>query len=284
MDDALAVYGANFKEMLLALAPTVFPVALLYGVAQVFYYRGFLDVFASTLTDRGARFDLPVDLLVAYALSGMLAFVYVVVRTFMDAGMYRSSPRLFTGERLGWREILRNGRAAFFPVLAVQMIVSVAAGTVGLVVVYATLGLGAFALAAAMIFVSMAAPAVGVEGADIMGSFSRSFGLVRGDFWRVTGLLVAIWLLSLQFESAMISPIAIREVVLALQEPEAMYHQISVGWKVFEGLLQALAVTVVLPFGQLALVSVYLDLRSRKEGMDLLMRAERLAPPAVPGS
>ena len=45
-------------------------------------------------------------------------------------------------------------------------------------------------------------------------------------------------------------------------------------WKAVEGSLAALATALIYPFVEFGWFSMYLDLRSRREGMDIVARAE----------
>ena len=56
----------------------------------------------------------------------------------------------------------------------------------------------------------------------------------------------------------------------------AVFGEIAWGWKVFDGLVQGLAISVVLPFSASVSLLTYLDLRARDEGMDLVIRAREL--------
>ena len=51
IDEAFELYRANFKTVALGAAILLFPVALLMGLAQVFYYRGFTEIFFQLLTE-----------------------------------------------------------------------------------------------------------------------------------------------------------------------------------------------------------------------------------------
>ena len=50
LDQAFELYRANFKTVALATAAVLFPLALLMSLAQVFYYRGFLELVAEIFT------------------------------------------------------------------------------------------------------------------------------------------------------------------------------------------------------------------------------------------
>lgn len=294
IDDAFALYGANFRSLLKALAVVVFPVLLLYGVVQVFYYRGWIEMTMNIILSRGAPtvdpsvFANDPALAIASAGSIALGLAYAGVKLFFDGSVYASVPEMVTGTRPAWKDMLARGRGVFLLLVLVQLLMFVAlygAAMVGYLLVIITLGLGLLVfvpgLAYLSVALSLAGPAAVIERCSVTDALRRSFALVRGDFWRVFWMLTAVWFITLQVESAIISPLAIREVFVALQQPDAVYHPASATWKIIEGAAQAAAVALVLPISDLALVSVYLDMRSRREGMDLLIRAQDLTPEAT---
>jgi hypothetical protein len=279
LDDALALYGANFRQVAIAAGLVVFPGALLFSVAQVFYVRGMTDfVFSIPLLSERATPQVPLEMLAAASAIAGLSMIYAGLRTYFDGAVFCAAPAVMAGERPGWREVVKGGAPVFWRLAGYALL------TYGLTTasVYLTLGLGILALPFLLVFVAFGPVMIALEGAGVVDSLKRSVALVRGDFWRCALALTAIWWLTVQIESAMISPLVIRELVVALQQPEAIYHPASTGWKMVEGLVQGAAIAAVLPISQFALLSFYLDLRSRKEGMDLLMRARALAPVAAP--
>jgi hypothetical protein len=56
----------------------------------------------------------------------------------------------------------------------------------------------------------------------------------------------------------------------------AVFQPTSAAWKAFEGALTALATAIAYPFGMFAWFCLYLDLRARREGMDIVARAADL--------
>jgi hypothetical protein len=89
-----------------------------------------------------------------------------------------------------------------------------------------------------------------------------------------------MFVLSSQIEGALASPIVLRSIVSTLQDPASLATQVPVAWRVFEGLVTAASMVLVLPFVELTWFVCYLDLRARNEGLDLLMRAQELAADA----
>jgi len=271
LDDALGMYRANFRPLAIALAVTVFPVALLMGLAQDFYYRGY---FESVLAEPTGEF---LGMLLVYY--GVLAFASLLmwfVRGYFEASLLTAAPGLLGGARLEPRPMLKAGLRRYGWYLLTQFCVATLAGIAG-VFSFFLLYAGAIAVYALL----AVAPVISVvEGADLGTAFSRSIKLVRGSFWRVVGYVVLLAVLSSAFQAALSSPAVIRQVVETVQNPEAIFAPVSIGWKLLEGLLLALAMALPMPFATFAAFNLYVDLRVRTEGMDLLARARELAEAA----
>jgi hypothetical protein len=276
LDDAIAAYRANLKAIASAALLAVFPVALIYSVAQVFYYRGMLDMVSLIGANPNATPQPGPEMLAIYALSGSAGLAYVAAQVLFRGALYRSGAKLFEGGEIGWRELLRGGLATFLPLAGVYFLNSFAVALAGGLSLLA-LGIGG-AVAAA--FFAVAGPAVVVERTGVIDAFKRSAVLVRRNFWRVATLFAALALVLWQLESALASPIIIRDVVLAMRSPGRIFPAVPVYWKFLEGVIQAVAVVIVMPIADLAWFRCYMDLRSRNEGMDLLARAHDLTPGA----
>jgi hypothetical protein len=264
LDDAVAMYRANFKSLFRVSLLTIFPVALASGVAGDFYFRGILEQ-VSGVGDPIFSTGVAVSYLVLLASS----MVMTLIRYYHDCCVITAAPRMLAGERPSWREIMKHGLSRFGWYLLVQWIVSM------------LVGLGAFTLyigsAFAAVWLSMVGVVIVVEGGGIDYAFRRSIALVKGNGWRVLGWAIIAAILMSLFRSAVASPIAVRQLVVSMQNPEAIFQTTSLGWKFTEGLILAIATTLPAPFMPLAAFSLYLDLRVRNEGIDLVMRAQELS-------
>lgn len=302
LDDSIALVKVNWRSVLGVSAVVVLPAAAAYSVVASFYLRSFFEMFGASIdaASTGAipEGPGPTMLLTAVALQG-LGLVYALARAMFDATLYSSSPELLEGRRLPLRVMLKRGMKTVVPVVVVQILVVIVTWVVGgvaliaavfagvaLTVLSPTAGifgiLGAYLLGGATFAVvgtlmSLAVPVVVIEG-SIGAAMSRSFKLVRRHFWRVLFILVAVAALGAQFESAAAAPTLVRELVTGLQQPSAFLGDIAWGWKVFDGIMQGIAIAVVLPFTSSVVLLNYLDLRARDEGMDLLVRARDLTP------
>ncbi|MBF4510740.1 MAG: hypothetical protein ISP10_09740 [Aeromicrobium sp.] len=275
LDDAIGVYRRHFKALALAAVCTVFPVALIIGLAQDVYYRGYFEVIFSDLSMTAGAPDPGIGIFIAYAVimaaSGLLLFV----RAYFDASVLAAAPGLITGARPRFTEILKGGLKRWGWYLLAQLLVSILTSAAAFASFF-VLGVGGLV---ASVFVTFTGVVTVVEQTDPVSALSRSFALVRGSFWRVAGYLVLMFGLSTAFQGAIASPAALGQLVPALgaSDPLTALLDVPVWWRVVEGLSFGAASALTAPFTALALFHLYIDLRARKEGMDLVVRARELA-------
>jgi hypothetical protein len=111
------------------------------------------------------------------------------------------------------------------------------------------------------------APAV-VVVEDVRGTkaVSRSWNLTAGHFWRVFGTLILSGIITAVGAAIIQIP---AEVITTMIGPD--------GWPV-SALGTAVASALITPFSLLIVVLLYFDLRVRKEGYDIEVMAQELAP------
>lgn len=272
IDDAIATYRANARPILLAAAISVFPAALLVGLGQDFYLRGlFESIVAGSASDAPATFGF--DMLAGYAVSASGAWLMVLGRAYLDATILAAFPQMLDGSVSDNKAFLKAGlpRYGWYLLTSylVQMLVSIAA-----VVSFFALFAGGIVVWALL---SLAAAITVLERANTADAIRRSYELVKRHFWRALGYLVIVTTLVTLFEGALASPLIIRQIVVAAQNPDAVFQQTPLVWKIVEGLVLGAAMTLVAPIMPLALASLYADLRARSEGMDLIVRAREIA-------
>jgi hypothetical protein len=109
----------------------------------------------------------------------------------------------------------------------------------------------------------------------------RSRALVKGSGWRVLGIVLVGTILSTAFQAVASVPLALLLVV----DPGPILSQ------VLNVTVQVLATVLVTPFTAALTMALYVDLRVRKEGFDLVLWAQRLGSvppeggfPAQPGA
>lgn len=299
LDDSIALVRVNFRTIGAVTAVVLLPVAAAYSVVASFYIRTIFEMIGQDVGSAVSGTSAVPDwsILVIATLMQALGLLYMGSRALLDATVFSNSDKLLERRPVPLKDALRTGFRSFVMLVVVQMITAAASGAVafavGLVfgiasfaVMLASPGIGAFGIfgayllalvawAVASILLAIAGPAVVIEG-GLGQALMRSLRLVRRHFWRVLLIVLASALLVAQFESALATPTIVREIVAGLQTPGAVFGEIAWGWKVFDGLVQGLAISLVIPFSASVTLLTYLDLRARDEGMDLVIRAREL--------
>lgn len=268
IDDAIAAYRAGFRTLAVPAACLLLPTGLFLGLAQSFYLQTVsrsaslagTDVFAyvsalsgpygilAGVTSLRSVIALYYFACVLAAAPEIIARRHVRLGAFLGAGLRRLPAVLLTG-------------------VAVGLLTSL--GTLALIVPGIMLG----------VYLSMAEPVSGVENVWLDRSLTRSFGLVRGHFWRTVGFFAATFVIVSSIESAITSVVTVQAFVQ--QFTGGMQGGLpSLGWQLFAGVLTGVAQALTLPLMYVAWLYYYLDLRARREGMDLLSRAYALVPRA----
>jgi len=218
------------------------------------------------------------------ALSGVLGFIAATVLTGL---LIVVLSRAVLGQRPSFGEVwaatrgrilgllglaLLSGLAisAVFVLAFVPMVVALVAGSSGAVPVL--LGIGGFLVAACVtvwLWVSwtMAAPAYILEGVSVVGAMRRSFRLVRGQWWRVFGILLLSFLITFLLAMILQVPFSIGSAVLVATlgaESGGMLPMLAV-----TAIGTIIATTVTEPFRAGVVGLLYFDQRIRREGLDL---------------
>lgn len=132
---------------------------------------------------------------------------------------------------------------------------------VALVAVTAILIIPAVVTVVYLVYWSIAVQAVIIEGFKPVAAMKRSFGLIRGSWWRVFGITLVFGLVSLGLGILLTAPFAIAGRVAAPDEATTLSTALNV--------LGSMVVAVVVPpVGFIAGTLIYYDLRVRKENYD----------------
>jgi hypothetical protein len=157
-----------------------------------------------------------------------------------------------------------------FALAMVPMLVAVLTTSSGTVVTL--VGIASFLVAtglAVWLWVSwtMAAPAYILEGVSVVGAMRRSFRLVRGQWWRVFGILLLSFLITFVLAMILQVPFSIGGAVLLATlgaEGGSMLPMLAV-----TAIGTIIATTVTEPFRAGVVGLLYFDQRIRREGLDL---------------
>jgi hypothetical protein len=137
---------------------------------------------------------------------------------------------------------------------------------------YGTLGIFFFCW---LILMPLSASITILEEQTVLRSLHRSWDLARRRFWWVVGFAALLFVLQLVIfrgENYLVS-----QLLLTLEESIRLAMGLS-GASIFLTVIQSLATLIVellyRPLESIAITLMYLDLRVRTEGLDLLLRAE----------
>ncbi|OLT28201.1 hypothetical protein BJF83_01720 [Nocardiopsis sp. CNR-923] len=163
-----------------------------------------------------------------------------------------------------------------------------ASGPAGLGIVILVLGVAA-GLAAFAVFVWIAVrilfamPVVVLERVGVFAALARSWNLTRGSWWRVFGVILLTTLLVQVIGGILTAPFSGTAVVLVIAFPMEAWMPVVSGAIVYVGTVVISAITTPFTVGVTTLL--YIDLRMRREGLDLRLhevaRAGREAGPEI---
>lgn len=261
---------------------------------------------------------LPV--LLMYAVQAIL---FTMVASMLSGIVALAAVRSQLGRRLGARELLRLVRPALPSLAVVGLVQSVGFallaagwllalfgtaagaesatnGAIAGLIALALMATGALIAVIVGIRISLAGTVVLLEGkhapdiglyipsrVGIIGSLKRSWYLVRGRFWRVFGILLFAGLVIYIVSNAMQLGITLLISAMAgwsgATDGEAGAVAVTIVLAAAAGAAAVLTTIASLAFMSAVQALIYLDLRVRREGLDLWLRP-CLKPAAQPGA
>ncbi|MEO8889695.1 MAG: hypothetical protein ABI301_05935 [Jatrophihabitantaceae bacterium] len=132
---------------------------------------------------------------------------------------------------------------------------------------------------------SVAVPALMVENRTIRGALGRSRQLVAGTFWRVWGIRALGTLIATFIGGFLVVPFEVAGLIVDnnVFSPDAGANHLPVVFLVLTAIGSALSATFTAPIRAGIDALLYVDLRMRKEGLDIaLQHAVVPQPPAAP--
>jgi hypothetical protein len=172
----------------------------------------------------------------------LAALVGLLLYQVLTGAITRNIASEVAGQDLGLEQSYRFGFARLGPILVVSILVGLAT----------LLGLIVFIIPGIYIGVRLAAStqALVIEGKRGTEAMRRSWELVGGHWWHAAFTLVVAGLITAVVNAIITAPF-------------------SAGAWFIQGIAAAVATTVTLPYGALVGVLLYLDLRARKDRLDL---------------
>jgi hypothetical protein len=127
---------------------------------------------------------------------------------------------------------------------------------------------------------AVAVPACMVERIGVRAALGRSKRLVDGTFWRVWGIRALGYLITSAVSWLIMAPFLIGGVVLEVRNVDDTGSTVAA--VVLISVASLIARTFVAPVQAGIDALLYVDLRMRKEGLDIALQQAVLAPPAGP--
>ena len=260
LDAAFKIYRGRFKTLILAVAVPVIPVIVLSTILTISAQpRPSTDPTTGLATLDGGD----IGLTVAAALISALALL--IATSVATAACFRSISGAYVGDDPTWQESLKFGFSRIWSVLGLTVLSGLAS--------LAGLLLCCIGIIVPMAWYAVAMPALLLEGIGAGNAMGRSKRLSEGMFWRVLGIVLLGTILASVFQSMLSAPL----VALLFADVDQWVEQLV------NGVVQIFTTTLVTPFTAALTTALYVDLRVRKEGFDLMLWAQRLGTDAGGG-
>jgi hypothetical protein len=272
LDVGIKIYVRNALTLFKIVVFVVLPAQILVNLVEISALpsgytlsSGSTSPFGGTIEGSGtvSGHNLTV-LLIGYIGAILLNFV---AGRFAQAGCFRAVADAYLGEEVSWRSSLRFAlrRLPAVVLLSILSGVLVLLGTVLLVIP------GIYLYVA----FTVAVPVLLVEGAGPVRALGRSRELVRGRWWGTCGVAVV--------GSLLVSIVGVALSGLVVGVAFANPARNSVTGFVLNTFAATLGSMIATPAAAAFITVLYIDLRVRKEGFDLLLLARRLGVEREPG-
>jgi hypothetical protein len=231
---AFQLYRRHWRTLMAIAAVVVVPLTLLqYGAGHWFRTNG------QQLQDEAVASTSLWAVASAWLLAALVGLLLYQVLT---GAITRTIAAEVAGQDLGVEQSYRFGFARLGPVLVVSILVGLAT----------LLGLIVFIIPGIYICVRLAVStqALVIEGRRGAEAMRRSWDLAGGHWWHTALTMLVAGLITGVVNAVITAPF-------------------SAGAWLLQGVAAAVATTVTLPYGALVGVLLYLDLRARKERLDL---------------
>ncbi|OKI15320.1 hypothetical protein A6A08_11245 [Nocardiopsis sp. TSRI0078] len=148
---------------------------------------------------------------------------------------------------------------------------------VAVIIAAVVLGFGGGIALAAWIYVRIyfAMPVVVLERLGVGGALARSWRLTQGSWWRVFGIVLLATVLIGFVGSLLSTPFSIVAVIPSFAAPGETWAAVVAGAVIYVG--EVLVSSVTAPFTVGVATLLYVDLRMRREGLDLRLHEAALA-------
>jgi len=231
---AVQLYRRHWRTLMAIAAVVVVPLTVLqYGIGHWFRAHG---------QQLQGQVEVSTSFWAVAGASLLAALVGLLLYQVLTGAITRNIAAEVAGQDLGLEQSYRFGFARLGPVLVVSVLVGLAT----------LLGLIVFIIPGIYLGVRLAASTQALVVEDKRGTeaMRRSWELVGGHWWHAAFTLLVAGLITAVVNAVITAPF-------------------GAGAWFIQGIAAAIATTVTLPYGALVGVLLYLDLRARKERLDL---------------
>jgi hypothetical protein len=270
LDVGIKIYSRNALTLFKIVVFVVLPAQILVNIAEISALPSGATVssgspFGGTITTQGTLSGHDAAIVFVGFISAFL--IQFVAARFAQAGCFRAVADAYLGEEIGWRSSLRFALRRL-PAIVLLSFYS------GVLVILGTI---LFVIPGIYLYVAftVAVPVLLVEGAGPWRALWRSRDLVRGRWWATCGVAVVGYLL--------VSVVSLGLTGLVVGVAFANPARNTVTGFVLNTLAATLGSMIATPAAAAFITVLYIDLRVRKEGFDLLLLARRLGVELAPG-
>lgn len=268
LDRTFVLYRRNWRLALGLTFPVLFPSALLVGLANIGYQWA---LRAQGVSQASSSTQWVLVGLATTAFFGATT-LHAILALFVQVMLVRAGSELYLGNSVTVRELFRFGLGHILTLLVTMFIVTICVSA----------GLVAFLIPGILVSVywTLVVQTVAVEEKSFFGAMSRSWHLVEGNWWHAAVFAMLLSFLLYVLELMIVAPSQVLTVVELVTHPAAIFpgQTPNVLMLAAQGIFSAIAAALISPIGAFALTLFYYDLRARKEGFDLVTRAERMMP------
>jgi hypothetical protein len=289
LDGALSLIRSNPRTVL-GLAAVISAVSALLQTVGLWFSLRFLEVAEPVA---GSEVDVTAEL-TALASGGIAQLVPALVAAFLQvlaSGLFIVLVgAAVLGRRLDASQTWVSLRPRMLPLAGVTLLIGIGSLVVVALMVAVIVALalsigewailpglligvgGTIALVYAYVKLSVAAPALVMEGVGVVTSLKRSWVLVRRSWWRVLGILILSGIITSLLTTVVTVPITL-VATLASGFSESLVPTVLAS-----GLATLVAGIVTLPFSAAVTGLLYIDLRMRREALDIELVSAGVQP------
>jgi hypothetical protein len=266
LDAAITVYRSNAGVLIRTVLPFIVPLAVLGALVDV---SAAPDVEGGgSFFDSGNQPDLTDrELTIFFTGNGISLLLALIAGVLATAACFKAVSDAYLGGRPDWRSSVRFALARIGPLLWLSLLGAV----------LNLLGLLALVIPGIYLYVawSVATPALLAEDVRGRKALGRSWRLVRGRWWPTLGAVIVAFLLVL------LAQIAIGAILGGAVAATGADDDVTVA--LVSAVAGIIGGVVATPFQAAVSTLLYIDLRVRKEGLDVELLARAIAGDAEPG-